>query len=40
VEDKLNQSFGEKAEAMTLENVTVLHLHEVEFYLRDVQEGF
>jgi hypothetical protein len=40
VEDKLNQSFGENAEAMTLKNVSVLYLHGVEFYLLEVQEGF
>jgi hypothetical protein len=40
VEDKLNQSLGGNAEAMALKNVTVLNLHDVEFYLRDVHEGF
>jgi hypothetical protein len=40
MEDKLNRSFGENAEAMTLKNVTGLYLHDAEFYLLDVQEGF
>jgi hypothetical protein len=40
MENKMNQSFRVKVEAMPLKNLTVLYLHGVEFYLRDVQKGF